>query len=194
LLQAALALFSERGVDATTIEEITDAADLGKGTLYRHFTSKEELMFALIEDAVDRLVLRLRGKGERRGGLQQALEHLFDAHLTFFRENRNEFILLFQGRLFLKLERDEDGTVEEPFTLYLQEIEKQIAPFVPQPIDPLKVRRLACAVAGFVSGFLSFAMLNMVPGEIEKSMVPLRAAMVSAARSFLGDVAQQSPF
>ena len=193
LLQAALVLFSEKGVDATTIEEITEAADLGKGTLYRHFSSKDELMVALIEDAVDRLVIRLRGKGERRANLQQALERLLDAHLTFFRENRSEFILLFQGRLFLKLERDEDGAIEEPFTRYLEEIGKQIAPFVSQPIDPLKIRRLACAVAGFVSGFLSFAMINMGAGEIEKSMVPLRAAMISAARSFLGDSIQQSP-
>ncbi|MBN1868442.1 helix-turn-helix transcriptional regulator [Candidatus Sumerlaeota bacterium] len=192
-MQAALALFSEKGVDATTIEEITEAADLGKGTLYRHFTSKDELMAALIEDAVDRLVVGIRGKGEPRGNLQETLERLLDTHLGFFRENRDEFILLFQGRLFLKLERDEDGAIEEPFNLYLREIGKQIAPFVPQPIDPLKVRRLACAVAGFVSGFLSFAMIDMAPGEIEKSMVPLRAAMVSAARSFLGDAAQRSP-
>jgi len=37
LLKAALSVFAEVGTDATTIEMITQRADLGKGTFYRHF-------------------------------------------------------------------------------------------------------------------------------------------------------------
>lgn len=47
LLEAAVAVFAERGVDATTIQDITQAARVAAGTFYNHFKSKEELLSAL---------------------------------------------------------------------------------------------------------------------------------------------------
>ena len=43
-MRHALQLFSERGVSATTIEDITDAADIGKGTFFNYFPSKEHIL------------------------------------------------------------------------------------------------------------------------------------------------------
>jgi AcrR family transcriptional regulator len=40
----ALRLFSERGVSATTVEDITNAADVGKGTFFNYFPSKEHIL------------------------------------------------------------------------------------------------------------------------------------------------------
>jgi AcrR family transcriptional regulator len=44
IVRHALRLFSERGVSATTIEDITDAADIGKGTFFNYFPSKEHIL------------------------------------------------------------------------------------------------------------------------------------------------------
>jgi AcrR family transcriptional regulator len=60
LLEAAERLFLEKGVDLTTVDEITDSADLGKGTFYRHFQNKEEVLRILMRNAVDRLATRIR--------------------------------------------------------------------------------------------------------------------------------------
>lgn len=49
LFRAALKLFAERGFSATTIEDITDAADVGKGTFFNYFPSKEHLLTAFSE-------------------------------------------------------------------------------------------------------------------------------------------------
>jgi len=44
LLTAALTLFREKGYSATTVEEITDRADVAKGTFFNYFPSKEALL------------------------------------------------------------------------------------------------------------------------------------------------------
>ncbi len=43
LLDAARALFARQGVENTRINEITDVADVGFGSFYNHFASKEEI-------------------------------------------------------------------------------------------------------------------------------------------------------
>jgi AcrR family transcriptional regulator len=48
-MSAAQSLFLENGFGATTIEQITAAADVAKGTFYLHFASKDELRAALGE-------------------------------------------------------------------------------------------------------------------------------------------------
>jgi AcrR family transcriptional regulator len=53
LLEAARALFARQGVEATAIAEITEAADVGFGSFYNHFTSKEELVDAVLAEALD---------------------------------------------------------------------------------------------------------------------------------------------
>ena len=45
-------LFAEKGYDATSIEEITATVGVAKGTLYYHFSSKEEIFEFLVEEGV----------------------------------------------------------------------------------------------------------------------------------------------
>src|SRR5271154_45217 len=47
LMNAAQRLFLKQGVPATTIEQITSAADVAKGTFYLYFSSKEDILAAL---------------------------------------------------------------------------------------------------------------------------------------------------
>jgi AcrR family transcriptional regulator len=57
LVAAARELFARSGVEVS-VEEITQQAGVGMGTLYRHFPTKEELIDAVLEDALDE-ILRL---------------------------------------------------------------------------------------------------------------------------------------
>jgi AcrR family transcriptional regulator len=50
LMQATLQLVLEKGYDAITIQNITDQADLGRGTFYIHFKDKEEVVWTMFQD------------------------------------------------------------------------------------------------------------------------------------------------
>ncbi|WP_320669541.1 TetR/AcrR family transcriptional regulator [Patulibacter defluvii] len=53
LTNAARELFAEQGFDVTRINEITDRADVGFGSFYNHFDSKDAIVEAVIEQAVE---------------------------------------------------------------------------------------------------------------------------------------------
>ncbi len=186
LKEAALDVFSEKSVDAATVEEITEKADLGKGTLYQHFEDKEEIVITLVEEAVEHLIEILRAYTSEPRTLEEMLEHLLNAHYEFSVEAKEEFMLLFQGKLLLKLESETLDELEQPYLNYLKEIENLVSGYLSPRIDPVKIRRLACAVAGFVFGFFSFAMIGMTPDEIQTSVKPLRRVFVDSLVTFLG--------
>lgn len=74
LLLAADELFASRGYEATTTTDVADRADVAQRTLFRHFPSKEALLYADLEDAgLDlRTALAERPQGEPVVAMVQA--------------------------------------------------------------------------------------------------------------------------
>ena len=52
IFETSMKLFAEKGYEATSIEEITATVGVAKGTLYYHFSSKEEIFNFLIEEGI----------------------------------------------------------------------------------------------------------------------------------------------
>jgi|SRR5271170_4863969 len=55
LFRAALNLFGRKGFAETTVEDITNAADVGKGTFFNYFPSKEHLLIAFSDMQIGKL-------------------------------------------------------------------------------------------------------------------------------------------
>lgn len=55
IFRAALGLFAERGYLDTTVEEITEAADVGKGTFFNYFPTKEHILSAFSDLQIGKL-------------------------------------------------------------------------------------------------------------------------------------------
>jgi AcrR family transcriptional regulator len=186
LLKAASAIFAEVGTDAATIEMITQRADLGKGTFYRHFADKSEIVGVLIDQCIDDLLGAVTRAAREPHSLREALDGLVDGHIEFFMSHPDEYGLLFQGRMLLKLDCGQAYDMDRPYENYLTRIEELVRPFLQMPVDAVKIRRLAIAIAGFVSGFLSFAMITMEPQAVRESIEPMRGVFLGGVLGFLG--------
>jgi AcrR family transcriptional regulator len=55
LFRAALRLFADKGFAETTVADITDAADVGKGTFFNYFPSKEHILVAFSDMQLSKL-------------------------------------------------------------------------------------------------------------------------------------------
>ena len=73
LFQSALSLIMERGLQQTTVSDITEAADVGKGTFFNYFPTKEHVLVEFYDRHRERLEERLRAV---RQGQETALEAL----------------------------------------------------------------------------------------------------------------------
>ena len=65
IFETSMKLFAEKGYDATSIEDITATVGVAKGTLYYHFSSKEEIFEFLIGEGVKLLKNSIEIKTEK---------------------------------------------------------------------------------------------------------------------------------
>ena len=88
ILEAAISEFSKKGYKETSVADIMSAADLGIGTFYNYFTSKEDLLFSLLGRLGETIRMAL---AEARAAERTSLELLeVGARVTakFLDENR----------------------------------------------------------------------------------------------------------
>src|SRR5262245_60403879 len=70
LVQAALGLFSKKGFDATTVEDIAAAAHVSPRTFFRYFANKEEVLFHRKDEDLARLQAALGSRPPEETPLQ----------------------------------------------------------------------------------------------------------------------------
>jgi AcrR family transcriptional regulator len=75
LQQAMLELVLEKGYDSLSIQNITDHADLGRGTFYIHYKDKEDLLWSMIQDRI--LATERAAEAGFDGAMPQQAEYYF---------------------------------------------------------------------------------------------------------------------
>jgi len=80
IMEAARALADEGGLQAVQIAPVAERAGVAAGTVYRYFPSKEDLVTAMLNDAVEREVAAIRAAG---AGAPGELSGLAAALVTF---------------------------------------------------------------------------------------------------------------
>jgi AcrR family transcriptional regulator len=94
MLQAAAQLFGTHRFHEVRMEDIAAQAEVGKGTLYRYFSDKEELYLALLARASMQMIECLREAVARAEGARAGLVAFVRAVLDYFDEQPHLFDLI----------------------------------------------------------------------------------------------------
>lgn len=169
---AAVRLFVEKGVAETTIKDLAKAAGLSEGALYRHFISKEQLVWLLFErhylEFGAKLLALAQAQSDTKAKVAAMIQgfcHAHDENPALFR-----FMLFVQHGQLAKLPADACTPVEAMRTVMAHGIHMGDLP--DQDVD------LATAmVFGVVLEPAQFAAYGRGPSEL----VPLCQRLTSAA-------------
>ncbi|HEX3185002.1 MAG TPA: TetR/AcrR family transcriptional regulator [Pyrinomonadaceae bacterium] len=83
ILDATDRLLARYGYRKMTVEDIASEAHIGKGTIYLHFTSKEEVVLSHVDRIVDRLKDRLREIGNSAAPAAERLRRMLLMRVMF---------------------------------------------------------------------------------------------------------------
>lgn len=85
ILEAALAVFAERGLAAARLDDIAKLAGVSKGTIYLYFANKEELFRGVVRSTVIAFIERGEAYFEAERDPQRALEVWMEGHWRWIR-------------------------------------------------------------------------------------------------------------
>lgn len=94
ILDAARSLLFEEGLQATSINKIANSAELGVGTIYFYFASKEEIFAALQEEGIELLHNKIKKGLESVKHPRDRLKTIAMAYFGFRRENKDYFDII----------------------------------------------------------------------------------------------------
>lgn len=104
VLSVAIELFSRHGLDAVTIDQIAEAADIGKGTFYNYFASKEDIVVAFMADLEARLAPRVARFRPGRDPIDRVLADYLLLHFRL-KQPYHAFVRVFLAQMFLSTDR-----------------------------------------------------------------------------------------
>ncbi len=174
--EAALKLFSEKGFHNTTITQISEAADLGKGTIYWYWKSKEELAFSLVEEMLRDFLALIERARDAEGPAAERFERMVtEVAELYYRET--EYL-----RLLWKFRVDRSYIFSEDYTSrvasYYVRMREALETMLEQGIRGGEFRKMDSKRTAFILlGIAEGLELEWLENEEELSM---REALVEA--------------
>jgi AcrR family transcriptional regulator len=159
IIQSAMKLFIEYGVQATPMSAIAKAADTGMGTIYNYFATKEELINAIYlyikNNETNSLKLPFADESIKR-----RFDHFFEALLRYFINNPLHFKFMdqFHNSPILTHDTKEKGmkAMESIITLISKGQEQGI-------LKQIGLDELLYFLEGGLMGFVRWILTNKIP-------------------------------
>ena len=117
---AAIHLFAKKGLAATNVQEIADAAGISIGLLYKHYKTKEDLFYELVEFAfngLNNINVRLRTDESPKAIIEQIIDEIYE-DLASNEDYTNLLTLLTQVLLSGKEDEKLAGLLEQDLTMF----------------------------------------------------------------------------
>jgi AcrR family transcriptional regulator len=157
-LEVARRLFSEKGIYWTTVEDITESADQGKGTFYKYFESKDAIIRALLEEGLGDLLARTEQAVEDAGSGRTTLSAMIEARVDFFLEHPDYLLFLHQVRGMMQLRVGAAKDLHDVYDEHLRRLAQLIKPSM-EGGGSGSAREVATAIAAYTSGLLTYHVL-----------------------------------
>jgi len=101
ILAAAIGVFSAKGIEGTTVEEIASKADAGKGTIYNYFKTKEEMVVAFMVDLESKVQPEVARLINRPGNLASILTAFLRHHFRL-KQPHHEFVRVLLAQMYTR--------------------------------------------------------------------------------------------
>ena len=123
ILDAAVKVFAEKGFEQSSMDDVAIKANVAKGTLYYHFSSKEEMLFGLIERGIDIFVEEVNKKIKNESDPKSKLEIILETQLNFFFKYRNFCRILISELWRFKTKwKEQIGHIQDNYFVTIQKI------------------------------------------------------------------------
>jgi AcrR family transcriptional regulator len=177
IAQGALTAFAQYGYSDTTMDTIAEVAQVAKGTLYYHFSTKEELFLFVIEKGVKMLIDSVNSAMQDSNlSADERMVCVLDEHLRFFSEHQELCLLLLS---FFTGDEQRDQAISTLLAGYFSTMEKYLAELKGQGhLKPdADVRTLASAMFGMTGFTVLRKQFRKEPVDTEETRQTLRSLL-----------------
>jgi AcrR family transcriptional regulator len=189
IMEAAQAVFAEKGYTHATLDEIAQRAEYGKGTLYNYFEGgKEDILFAIFDGIYDDLCQLLQDalSSEKVAGrsFREAFHDLVIAWIDFFVERQEWFMILVKEAY--RMVFDDDPGKASYFQMHAERIVHALCPALEAAMQTGELRPLpAPSVAHMILGNLKGIQMHMCLHTCNEAQGPPVLHSAEAAADFL---------
>ncbi len=163
IMDAALRLFATKGYKATTLDEIAEESEFGKGTLYNYFTSKEDIYVEIIRNTLEDHNRFILSTDRTKQSLYDFIFEIMKKLLTFSCRNRAAHLLMIFTEIHLshtnlpKIKKLLEDNQEVMNKFFVDKAKKAIKSGEIRNIDPQKAIKL---FRGIFSNYIYDLTLN----------------------------------
>lgn len=185
LLDVATKLFSEKGFERTTTNEIAARAGMSIGSLYQYFRNKEAIVVALMDryvDAVRGVTDEFIAREVQDLPLPEAIDQLLDPYIEFHTANA-AFSRLWLGA---DLSDQLNAATETMAAEALARIETLVRARIPE-MRKRRVRLVSIVTQGIVKSLLSLMMRSDDPRFRKRTAAEVKRMLVNYFESLIAE-------
>ncbi|HEV8717393.1 MAG TPA: TetR/AcrR family transcriptional regulator, partial [Candidatus Binatia bacterium] len=148
LLKAAQEVIAVKGVYLAVIEEITERADVAKGSFYQYFRDRDDLLHVLLTRRLEELRVLIES-APPSGTVTERVRTLIHHHVEYFLRHEDFLLFLHQIRGLIKMWGEETPAVREVYRRYLLFLAERLRPnSAKTPANSETLAERACVLLG----------------------------------------------
>ena len=166
IIDAALQLFAEKGIEATSVQQITDHCGISKGAFYLSFKSKDELVFSIIEHFMNNIMYEVDQAVSQVSDPTKKLHTYFSQTFTTLSQYTSFAEILIQEKIST-ISEELIGRIQYYVAISNKNLEKLLFDVFGDQIEG-KQYDLVLVTNGMVQAYLQWIFESLKPFDISK--------------------------